>query len=113
MKILLIGIQQTSNSAALQRLFTNGPVQYLGRISFSLYLMHGPVTHSLGFACMNVMWSVVGWDTAFTKGLGFGVAGVVTLVVTVWAADLFMRVVDEPCVRFAKWLEGKCRVGIE
>jgi hypothetical protein len=26
----------------------------------------------------------------------------------VWAGDLFCTIVDDNCVAFAKWLEGKC-----
>jgi hypothetical protein len=106
-------VWSTSNSALLQRLFTNGPVQYLGEISFSLYLMHGPVTHTIGYAAMDFFWCAVGDDTYMTKEIGFALAAIVNITSTVWAADIFMRSVDIPTVRFAKWVEKTCIVPLE
>lgn len=103
----LMIVWATSCSLFLQRLFTNKPVQYLGRISFSLYLMHGPVIHTLGYGIMDVMWRNVG-HVGMTKDFGWWVAFVAILTVSVWFADMFMRVVDIPSVRFAKWLEERC-----
>lgn len=37
--------------------------------------------------------------------LGFLKASVAIVVAVIWAADLFMRVVDTPCVHLAKRLE--------
>ncbi|KAG9671125.1 hypothetical protein KCU99_g8318, partial [Aureobasidium melanogenum] len=99
-----------SNSALLQRLFTNGPVQYLGKISFSLYLMHGPITHTIGYASMDFFWRTIGEDTYMRKEIGFVLAAIVNVSSTIWVADVFMRLVDTPTVRFAKWVEEKCIV---
>ncbi|KAI4715774.1 hypothetical protein E4T48_08021 [Aureobasidium sp. EXF-10727] len=106
-------VWSTSNSSLLQRLFTNGPVQYLGKISFSLYLMHGPVTHTIGYASMDFFWRIIGYDTYTTKEVGFVLAAIINIASTIWAADIFMRVVDTPTVQFAKWVEGKCIVPLE
>ena len=106
-------VWSTSNSALLQRLFTNGPVQYLGKISFSLYLMHGPVTHTIGYASMDFFWCAIGDDTYMTKEIGFVLAAIVNIASTVWAADVFMRAIDIPTVQFAKWVEKTCIVPLE
>ncbi|KAG9660608.1 hypothetical protein KCU64_g3094, partial [Aureobasidium melanogenum] len=101
-------IWSTSSHQPLQSVFTHPIIQYLGKISYPLYLMHGAVIHTLGYGIMDFMWASLGRDTVLKKEIGFGVAAVWVVVVTVWMADLFMRVVDTPTVRFAKWLEGKC-----
>jgi peptidoglycan/LPS O-acetylase OafA/YrhL len=101
-------VWSTSNSTLLQRLFTNGPVQYLGKISFSLYLMHGPVTHTIGYASMDFFWCAIGDETYMTKEIGFILAAIISIASTIWAADIFMRAVDTPTVQFAKWIEKKC-----
>jgi peptidoglycan/LPS O-acetylase OafA/YrhL len=106
----ILMVWATSNMIALQKIFTNSPVQYLGRISFSLYIMHGPVTHSIGYAVMDLFYGSFGWETALSKAGGFGAAGLITLMVTIWSADMFMRAVDTPSVKFAKWLEERCSV---
>lgn len=109
----LLLVWSTANSPILQRLFTNAPVQYLGKISFSLYLMHGPVTHTIGYASMDVLWRTIGEDTYMRKEIGFCIAAIIDIASTIWVADIFMRVVDTPTVRLAKWLEEKCIVPLE
>ncbi|KAI5244802.1 hypothetical protein E4T42_07056 [Aureobasidium subglaciale] len=109
----LLLVWSTSNSPLLRRLFTNGPVQYLGKISFSLYLMHGPITHTIGYASMDYFWRTIGEDTYATKEVGFVAAAIVDIASTIWAADIFMRIVDTPTVQFAKWIEKKCIVPLE
>lgn len=42
-------IWATNQCDQLKALYTNAPVQYLGKISFALYLMHGPVIHTIGY----------------------------------------------------------------
>lgn len=106
----LLLVWSTSIHAPLQRIFTNSLVQYLGKISFPLYLMHGAVIHTVGYGIMEFLWRTLGRDTFVRKETGFVVAAAFVLVVAVWAADLFMRVVDGPTIRFAKWMEGRCVV---
>ena len=106
-------VWSTSNSALLQRLFTNGPVQYLGKVSFSLYLMHGPITHTIGYASMDFFWCAFGEDTYLTKEIGFVLSAIITIASTIWAADVFTRAVDTPTVKLAKWIEEKCIVSLE
>lgn len=38
-----------NNSSVLQKFFASRPVRYLGNISFSMYLMHGLMIHTLGY----------------------------------------------------------------
>lgn len=100
-------IWSTSNHACLQRIFTCRPVQYLGTISFPLYLMHGMVIKTVGFTIMDVMWKTFGHDTWFQRESGFALAGLWSVGITIWAADVFLRAVDTPSVKFAKWVEGR------
>lgn len=103
----------TSNAPFLQRIFDNAPVQYLGKISFALYLMHGPVTHTIGYGSMDVLWRLIGTDTILRKDIGFCIAAVIDIGTTVCVADVFWRAVDIPVVKFAKWFEEKCIVKLD
>ncbi|OJJ44574.1 hypothetical protein ASPZODRAFT_694755 [Penicilliopsis zonata CBS 506.65] len=96
-----------NRSPAIQRLFTNPFSQYLGRISFAFYIVHGPILHSLGYSIMPSIWAVVGRQTDFQAGLGFLLGWLVCLPISICVADLFWRAVDIPSVRFARWLEEK------
>ncbi|KAI5242359.1 hypothetical protein E4T43_04826 [Aureobasidium subglaciale] len=100
-------VWSTSNSSLLQHIFTNRISQYLGRISFSLYLVHGAIIHTLHYGLLEILWSVIGTDTNLKKEIAFGCSAVCVMGMVVWVADLFMRGVDGPSVRFARWLEGK------
>jgi peptidoglycan/LPS O-acetylase OafA/YrhL len=98
-------VWSTSNHRMLQRLFNNSFSQYLGKISFSLYLIHGSVIHTLGYSLLETSWRVIGEDRPETC---FVVMAVCVTVVSIWWADVFVRLVDVPSVTFARWLEGKC-----
>ncbi|OIW28905.1 acyltransferase [Coniochaeta ligniaria NRRL 30616] len=92
-----------------QPLFNTRPVQYLGKISYAIYLMHGPVLHTAGYAIQRWAWGITGVE-GVAYNWGFALASVFVLPLIVWAADVFWRVVDAPVVRFARWFEGKCSV---
>ncbi|KAF6226855.1 hypothetical protein HO133_008296 [Letharia lupina] len=95
----------------LQRFLTTGPIQYLASISFALYLMHGPLFDSIGGKIMTpILHSVTSMDEAGVWELFFvWIAGLFALgIPCLWAADLFWRFIDRPCVDFARWVESKC-----
>ena len=92
-----------------QRVFNTRPVQYLGKISYAIYLMHGPVFHTAGYAIQRWAWSVTGVE-GVAYSWGFALSTVFVLPLLVWAADVFWRLVDAPVVRFARWFECKCSV---
>lgn len=106
----------------LKSFFETRFCQYLGRVSYALYLVHGPVLWTLG----DRLYAAVGWPGAnggqqavhipwwvdrfplpMTGPLGLEVAfllpHVVLLPVTFWAADMVTRYFDEPAVRLAQW----------
>ena len=104
---LLVGAMNFST--LLQRPFTTPLAQYLGRISFALYIVHGPVLYTLG---MQMLVPAVrewngggGWANYALRALG---AWVVDLVVCVLVADVFWREVDARSVVFTGWVAQKC-----
>lgn len=107
----------------LKRFFETRFNQYLGRISFSFYLMHGPVLWTLG----DRVYAAVGytrqahaincpnWINRFplkkSGPLGlepaFFLTQVIILPTTLWLAEIVTRLFDEPSLRFAAWLYKK------
>ena len=103
----------------LKRFFEGRFCQYLGRVSYSLYLVHGPVLWMLG----DRIYAAVGWHNDWhrqnipgwvdrvklprTGLLGLEVAfllpHIILLPLTFWLAEVCMRMFDEPAVRFASW----------
>ncbi|KAI0394103.1 acyltransferase family-domain-containing protein [Xylariaceae sp. FL0594] len=97
-----------ARSARCRRFFELRPVQYAGRISYAIYLCHGPVTHLVGYPVQRWAWrAVTGIDTEGAYKRGVVLAACINIPLVVWAADVFWRAVDVPTVKFAKWLESK------
>jgi peptidoglycan/LPS O-acetylase OafA/YrhL len=93
-------------SPVLQRPFNTPLVQYLGKISYAIYLVHGPVLHTFGYTIEKIAWGLTGTSTNSQYISGFVLGSLVVVPGTVWAADLFWRGVDAPVVKFARWVEG-------
>ncbi|KAJ1325983.1 acyltransferase family protein [Microdochium nivale] len=102
--------------------FENAVAQYLGRISYALYLCHGPIMHSLGFAVQPWIWEHFagvravpaeeeGGPVQWTGGvsgwcLGLTMGWLMSLVVTILLADVFWRYIDVGCVKIARAVEN-------
>jgi hypothetical protein len=107
--LVVFALEQTSY---LQSIFTTSFAQYLGDISFSLYMMHVQVEFTMGNwlvpKCMNL---TGGWENGqFGFIAGMGLALLVLMPITIWISDVFSRGVDERCVRFARWVSERCFV---
>jgi peptidoglycan/LPS O-acetylase OafA/YrhL len=104
----------------LRNFFETPFCQYLGRISYALYLIHGPVLWTLGdrmYAATGWfkeehLTYIPGWINAFPlsqKGpLGlepsFLAPHLVLLPLTLWLAEVVTKLFDESSVRFSAWL---------
>jgi peptidoglycan/LPS O-acetylase OafA/YrhL len=99
-----------NHSKDIQKLFVNPLSQYLGKISFAFYIVHGPILHSLGYSLMPNIWKITGKQTDFQYCMGFFIGWLICLPVSLWAGDVFWRAVDIPSVKFARWVEDKVLV---
>jgi len=96
----------------LQRMFTTSFAQYLGDVSFSLYMIHRMLQYTMGNwlvpKCMNL---TGGWSNGQTGFVGGMMLALMVLVpITFWISDVFSRCIDEKCVRFARWVGTKCTI---
>lgn len=104
----------------LKRFFEMRFNQYLGRISFMLYLVHGPVLWTLGdrlyvatgwvqeSQAMRIPWWVNRFRLPCGGPLGlelsFLLPNLILLPLTLWLAEMATKLIDEPSVRFSQWL---------
>jgi peptidoglycan/LPS O-acetylase OafA/YrhL len=95
-------------SEYLRKPFSTSLSVYLGKISFPLYIVHGPITHILGIRLVPFFWSIVGDTTLFQYEVGFILAFIFQAVIVVWVADIVMRTIDTPSVRFGRKLQNWC-----
>ncbi|KAF2850331.1 acyltransferas-like protein [Plenodomus tracheiphilus IPT5] len=107
----------------LKRFFENRVCQYLARISFALYLVHGPVIWlfadriyaAVGLDRSEHAEGIPGWVNKFPlsrKGpmgleLAFWLPQFVIFPVTLYAAEVVTKVMDEPSVKVSNWLYKK------
>ena len=98
-----------SHSTLWQRFFNSFVVQYFGKLSYALYLMHGPAMHVVGYHWEKLAYSLTGVE-GYWYNAGFFLGAAFCIPTVVWWADVFWRAVDIPTVRFARWFESKCIV---
>lgn len=100
-----------------RRMFEGRIAQYLGRVSFSFYLLHGPFLWSVGVrlyaACglENRYTDLKAWDNMMKIPDG-GPLGLeprllvpllIILVLVLALSELFTRYVDQPSIKFVHW----------
>jgi len=107
----------------LKAFFETSLNQYLGRVSFSLYLVHGPVLWTLGdrlYAAVG--WyrethevHIPGWVNIFPLSEGgplgleprFLIPHILLLPLTLWLAEIVTKLCDEPVVKFSQWMYAR------
>ncbi|KAF2867443.1 acyltransferase 3 [Massariosphaeria phaeospora] len=94
-------------SEYLRKPFSTPFAIYMGKISFPLYIVHGPLNHIIGTSLVEFFWSFTGHETLFTYEFGVIAAFYIEAVVVVWLADILMRTVDTPSVRLGRTLQNK------
>lgn len=107
---LLLCLMTSTPESKVRRFLTSRTALYLGRISFAVYIVHGPVLLAIGYAVPIALWRVIGvGPVAFFIGLA--AAEVVTIALSVWIADVFQRQIETRCVRFTRrvetWMTGE------
>jgi peptidoglycan/LPS O-acetylase OafA/YrhL len=110
--LLLLLARADERTSRWRRLLTSGYAQYLGQISFALFLVQGLVMHSIGFMLPHkIAWTFgaelyVLSDTQWALGLSLG--WLLTLVMALWAADVWHREVEGRCVALMGTIESLC-----
>lgn len=97
------------HSRSWQGIFNTAVVQYLGKISYAIYLMHGPAMHVVGYRFEKWAYGLTGVE-GYWFNAGFVLHACFCIPTVIWWADVFWRAFDIPTVRFAKWFEKKCIV---
>lgn len=116
-------VVSVSHISWLRRFFETRFCQFLGRISYALYLVHGPIIWMLGdrlyaaagFSYPDRQKNIPGWIDLFPlpktspSGLevAFLVPHIILLPLTLYTAEIVTRAFDEPSVRIPQWLYKK------
>ncbi|KAH8786017.1 acyltransferase 3 [Diaporthe sp. PMI_573] len=108
MPFAAIGLVLTlDNNRFLQNLFTTSFAMYLGRISFTLSLIHGPLLNTLGHALARKSLAIVGGETDERYLTAIALAAIVWWLVLISLSCFVHRYVDAKAVQLSKWAYGK------
>ncbi|KAJ2905644.1 hypothetical protein MKZ38_004719 [Zalerion maritima] len=114
----ICGVLVVDSSSWLQGLFTTRLAQYFSRISFALYLVHGPMLYSVARPIAVALSEKLGstdengvlTSAAQLGGISYGLTVIGTVAVTapviLLLADAGTRLVDEATVRMLKRVYG-------
>lgn len=91
------------NLPVLQRGLDSRFILYLGEISFSLYLVHWAIGRCWLTWGLKYRLLLAGETLAVASFVSF----VITLLLSVWLADVHWRLVDKKTVKFSQWLSRK------
>ena len=102
--LLIATIDHAGQKSIYQRILRTPCAQYLGEISFSLYLLHGMTIYTVGVRVVKFFTEIFGSDTreGYVVSLVFGTG--ITLPLLFWISQLFTDVVDQGAVNFARWM---------
>lgn len=103
----VVFVLAVGHSRNWQRFFNSAGVQYFGKISYALYLMHGPAMHTVGYHWEKMAYGLTGVE-GYWYNAGFVLGAMFCIPTVIWWADVFWRAVDVPTVKFAKWVETQC-----
>ncbi len=88
------------NSEWLKRFFSSKPLQFLGRISFSLYLIHLIIIGSLACYLFGYFYTTL----HLNYGLSFILMFIVSLCFTFGTSFIMYRYIDNNGIRLSKWI---------
>lgn len=89
-----------------RRLAETHIAQFLGRCSFSFYLVHVCTIASFGPALFSWMWGLTGYERVLTFTAGFAIAYMILLVCVLMASVVFHHCIEVPISRAVDDLYG-------
>jgi peptidoglycan/LPS O-acetylase OafA/YrhL len=96
-------------SPVLRRPFNSSIAQYLGRISYSFYIVHGPLNHIIGYAVTpTILQKLTGNETNWQWSLGLAIGTAILLPCVIVCAELYWRLIERWSVNASRRLEAWC-----
>ena len=100
--LLIATLDHAGPKSIFQRVFMSKFGQFLGDISFSLYLLHGITIYTVGVRVVKFFTEVFGDETREGYVVSLALGPAITLPFLLWISQLFTDVVDKGSVSFAR-----------
>ena len=111
---LLLLARADPDTSLWRQIFASDWAQYLGKVSFALYLVHGPLLHAVVYMVPHWVWWSIGVEgiesNNFTWTVGIMIGWCTGLALSLWVADVWQREVETRTVRVAQIFEKWCFV---
>ena len=111
---LLLLARADPDTSFWRNVFNSEWAQYLGKISFGLYLVQGPLLHAVVYPVPHLFWWSIGVEgiesNNFTWFVGIIIGWCAGLVLLLWWADVWQREVESRTVKVAQKFEKWCFV---
>ncbi|KAK6222401.1 hypothetical protein QIS74_04103 [Colletotrichum tabaci] len=97
----------------LKRMLGTKWLQYLGALSYSLYLVHYPFLETVGWRLTQLLreyFSSAAVQAGVSRSLGILAGNVIAFIFStltlLWVSDYTWRALDKPCLRMLRWLDS-------
>jgi peptidoglycan/LPS O-acetylase OafA/YrhL len=100
-------IWSITRSRAIQSVFGLQVVQYFGKISFSVYLVHVPILSSFGWWSVQSLLAATNPHSQMAHQALIWMSGILYLAFVIWIADIFWRFIDRPSIQLARCLQRR------
>jgi peptidoglycan/LPS O-acetylase OafA/YrhL len=107
---LVMMIDHAGSDSIYQSALTSRIAQYLGDVSFCLYLVHGPMLNTV--ISRLVRWTCTAMDVSWDSGragqagpkyfIPLAVGWIIGLPLTLWVAEIATNLIDRPSVAFTR-----------
>jgi peptidoglycan/LPS O-acetylase OafA/YrhL len=97
------------NTSLIKKICNLHLLQYLGKISCSLYIVHFPVLFVAVFPLQIKLWGALVEDSGFFFYWKYHVVSIPGILLALWIADLYWRLIDVPCVTLSHWIVRRLR----
>jgi peptidoglycan/LPS O-acetylase OafA/YrhL len=93
-----------------QRFLISAPIQYLGHISFAMYIVHGELVRFFAYNLVPILWKIFGHDSTIGYLLSAILGYLIIWIFLIPISDVFWRYIDTSSISIARWVEIKMTV---
>jgi peptidoglycan/LPS O-acetylase OafA/YrhL len=104
----MIMVGSTCHQPQTQKFLESCLLQYLGKVSFSFYVVHVPLLQIFGWSIATSVHHATVSENWALHGIGTIASWIVVSIPLIWITDLFWKFVEMPCAKVANSIDHWC-----